>query len=268
MNQKISTGFAIAVIILIATFFGFIFWFVDKQTNEAADNIPLSNQRACTEEAKICPDGSAVGRTGANCEFAACPEEKNCAKEGESIGAVYPGVVPKKCCKGLTSIIPENIVGTQGICTKTTDETANWQTYVNSRVKYSFEYPTKGLTSNLNETIKYPSLSSGDSKQEDLVQFIANKISYSVETTVGVKNKTIELWIQDSNISHIDPDLAKYNKETIGGQTAYLKKDYAAAFILVDGNIYSIVAREGIAPTSDTNNPIFKHILSTFKFTK
>lgn len=28
---------------------------------------------ACTEEAKICADGSAVGRTGPNCEFAACP---------------------------------------------------------------------------------------------------------------------------------------------------------------------------------------------------
>lgn len=28
---------------------------------------------ACTEEAKICPDGSAVGRTGPNCEFAPCP---------------------------------------------------------------------------------------------------------------------------------------------------------------------------------------------------
>jgi len=29
--------------------------------------------RACTQEAKICPDGSAVGRTGPNCEFAECP---------------------------------------------------------------------------------------------------------------------------------------------------------------------------------------------------
>ncbi len=29
--------------------------------------------KACTEEAKICPDGSAVGRTGPNCEFAPCP---------------------------------------------------------------------------------------------------------------------------------------------------------------------------------------------------
>ncbi len=28
---------------------------------------------ACTQEAKLCPDGSYVGRTGTNCEFAACP---------------------------------------------------------------------------------------------------------------------------------------------------------------------------------------------------
>jgi hypothetical protein len=28
---------------------------------------------ACSMEAKLCPDGSAVGRTGPNCEFAPCP---------------------------------------------------------------------------------------------------------------------------------------------------------------------------------------------------
>ncbi|MEY2641239.1 MAG: hypothetical protein RL150_632 [Candidatus Parcubacteria bacterium] len=30
---------------------------------------------ACTMDAKICPDGSAVGRQGPNCEFAKCPGE-------------------------------------------------------------------------------------------------------------------------------------------------------------------------------------------------
>lgn len=29
--------------------------------------------RACTQEAKLCPDGSSVGRIGPNCEFAPCP---------------------------------------------------------------------------------------------------------------------------------------------------------------------------------------------------
>jgi hypothetical protein len=34
---------------------------------------------ACTEEAKVCPDGSAVGRSGPNCEFAPCPGEGSSA---------------------------------------------------------------------------------------------------------------------------------------------------------------------------------------------
>jgi hypothetical protein len=33
---------------------------------------------ACSMEAKVCPDGTAVGRTGPNCEFAACPPEASC----------------------------------------------------------------------------------------------------------------------------------------------------------------------------------------------
>ena len=35
-------------------------------------------RKACTEEAKICPDGSAVGRSGPKCEFAPCPAEALC----------------------------------------------------------------------------------------------------------------------------------------------------------------------------------------------
>lgn len=41
--------------------------------NEA--NIPPAGQKGCTLEAKICPDGSTVGRVGPNCEFAPCPIE-------------------------------------------------------------------------------------------------------------------------------------------------------------------------------------------------
>lgn len=33
---------------------------------------------ACTMDAMICPDGSAVGREGPNCEFAACPQLQSC----------------------------------------------------------------------------------------------------------------------------------------------------------------------------------------------
>ncbi len=34
--------------------------------------------KACTQEAKLCPDGSSVGRTGPNCEFALCPSVALC----------------------------------------------------------------------------------------------------------------------------------------------------------------------------------------------
>ena len=32
-----------------------------------------TGEKACTQEAKLCPDGSYVGRTGPNCEFSTCP---------------------------------------------------------------------------------------------------------------------------------------------------------------------------------------------------
>jgi len=35
------------------------------------------NPTACTMEAKICPDGSSVGRQGPNCEFAQCPNQNS-----------------------------------------------------------------------------------------------------------------------------------------------------------------------------------------------
>jgi hypothetical protein len=37
---------------------------------------PANNgiQKECTLEAKICSDGSAVGRVGPNCEFSVCPK--------------------------------------------------------------------------------------------------------------------------------------------------------------------------------------------------
>ena len=46
----------------------------------------------CTQEARICPDGSAVGRTGPDCEFAACPETGTIGENGSGIrGTVLLG---------------------------------------------------------------------------------------------------------------------------------------------------------------------------------
>lgn len=59
-----SLFFGIVLILLIG-FGGFFYRNVAEHTGA-----PVS--AVCTEEAKICPDGSTVGRTGSSCDFAPC----------------------------------------------------------------------------------------------------------------------------------------------------------------------------------------------------
>jgi hypothetical protein len=45
--------------------------YTEPKPIEPAPEIPIGV--ACTMDAKECPDGSYVGRTGPNCEFSPCP---------------------------------------------------------------------------------------------------------------------------------------------------------------------------------------------------
>ncbi len=62
--------------------------------NDDALEIPIefakiiTSPTMCTADAKLCPDGSAVGRIGPNCEFAQCPNTDN--------GGGGSGIVPFK----------------------------------------------------------------------------------------------------------------------------------------------------------------------------
>ena len=68
-----------AVVISIG---GSAYWYLSK---------PQPAQIACTQEAKLCPDGSYVGRTGPNCEFAACPTPTPVPSTTST-----PGILPYK----------------------------------------------------------------------------------------------------------------------------------------------------------------------------
>ncbi len=63
---------------------------------------PSPAGKACTTEAMRCPDGSYVGRTGPDCEFAACPSTPSGGVGTTSSGA---GNVPP---------IPANLSGIRG----------------------------------------------------------------------------------------------------------------------------------------------------------
>jgi len=54
-----------------------------------------SNPVACTMEAKTCPDGSSVGRTGPKCEFSPCPQLIKCtaeSRQGDVCAQIYDPV--------------------------------------------------------------------------------------------------------------------------------------------------------------------------------
>jgi hypothetical protein len=79
MNQR---GFAnliiIVAVIVVFSAIGFTYLVLNKGVKQ-----PVA--RACTMEAKQCPDGSYVGRTGPACEFTACPEATTQSTEVEVI---------------------------------------------------------------------------------------------------------------------------------------------------------------------------------------
>lgn len=76
-------GFSSIVLLLIVLAAVIGFWFYKTQVQMSPFlTFPsfLSHSPApvaCTMEAKLCPDGSSVGRSGPNCEFAACPTQSS-----------------------------------------------------------------------------------------------------------------------------------------------------------------------------------------------
>jgi len=65
--MKIKLIITICIFAVIAGLVGFGYFFGFKNPEKPV---------ACTQEAKLCPDGSYVGRVSPKCDFAPCPEVK------------------------------------------------------------------------------------------------------------------------------------------------------------------------------------------------
>ena len=89
--------------------------FIEPVSPPVQDGEPV----ACTMEAQICPDGSAVGRTGPNCEFAPCPGDTMAAevihcspesKQNEMCNQLYNpvcGLVEVQCITTPCDPVPQ-----------------------------------------------------------------------------------------------------------------------------------------------------------------
>ena len=75
-QKGVSTLIGLIIIIAVAVVaFGGVFGYQYLTTPKEINT--QENPTACTLEAKVCPDGSSVGHTGPNCEFAECPSAQD-----------------------------------------------------------------------------------------------------------------------------------------------------------------------------------------------
>lgn len=97
LEPRLKNQYFILAIFLVFLVAGTVFLY--QQQLSIKNRIRLGT--ACTQEAKICPDGSAVGRTGPNCEFAACSNDpygtwKKVSDRMSGISFWYPENLPTK----------------------------------------------------------------------------------------------------------------------------------------------------------------------------
>ncbi len=215
-----------------------------KNTNVVNVNV-TSNQNtntvACTMEAKQCPDGSYVGRSGPNCEFSDCP------------------------VTNTNSVANENVNKTTNENTNTViDITANWKTYSNQKYGLSFKYPedwtvTEKPVSYLN--IEYDGVQAYTSADSTVPQFAVTMFPMKFDQTDPFTNFTLSTNIVQSTATPSDiviagifgrffkgfPTLTPPNSAFIDHNTVTFKLDQGGetstwdniirTFSFIDGNV-------------------------------
>jgi hypothetical protein len=267
MNKRISTVFAITVIIIIAGIIAFLSVMeMDSigQTGNNSSQIKLT-RKACTQEAKLCPDGSYVSRTGPNCEFAACSSENNLVgndkDEHGCIGSAgYIWCEEKQKCLRTW----EEICGTLDL--------ANWKTYQNENYGFEFKYPAELVPAS--ETSQglpflYVRKNDGNSSFSNNLQFGTPYTFASKGTIEENLDWTLKEYncYKDGTISLINAKACCYDIRRPNAQTGIGDLGPEAKIVGKDKVIfiyYNISKNTEIAQAEK----VLKQILSTFKFTK
>ncbi|MEP7167657.1 MAG: hypothetical protein ABI758_06820 [Candidatus Woesebacteria bacterium] len=71
-NKSVKNILIVLICLFILSVTAALAYFIGK-VRPTQNRDEIGTVRPCTLEAKICPDGSSVGRQGPACEFAECP---------------------------------------------------------------------------------------------------------------------------------------------------------------------------------------------------
>lgn len=168
--KSLIVKIVVAVIALLLVGGSYAVW--QKNFGGAPVNEP--GPVACTLDAMICPDGSAVGRTGPNCEFAACPVDgdvdiwyKSTDVE-QGVSFEYPHTITTEFVKTVDWPPQIEIADEAFTCTEagTQSETINGNTYCVTKssegaagstyVTYAYAFPFGQKTATFTFTIRFP----------------------------------------------------------------------------------------------------------------
>jgi len=248
MNKKIASEIAIGIILLLAIMIGGIFYWQNKNSGQQPE------QRACTEEAKLCDDGSYVSRTGPNCEFTPCSETKSlqlanpastyCVENGgKSEIRTNPDGSQIGYCKLNNGSECEEWAYFRKECG---NEAADWQTYKNEKYGFEFKYPNYWSLEE-NEVFK------SNANYKLSVRYISkeqNSLSAPTFCMVNSQDARCQIVkIYENYYANIDWKLGNKNNSFIDIQSP-------------DGGRVEFQMNNFI----DTDKTIFLKILSTFKF--
>lgn len=174
--------------------------------NAIKENSP-AGPIACTLEARVCPDGSAVGRTGPSCEFEACPSD----------AVTY---TPPRGFIDTLPLLSSMVVGRVGFYTKEPNTISNSITV--------FVHKTSPERSFENVLLEEVILSPSDLRPESLDKFekvtvgdrevyqIINErfeatveITYAIElegyaVLVALRDISVENWMQDFTLAELE----------------------------------------------------------------
>ncbi|MDO8686902.1 MAG: hypothetical protein Q7K11_01705 [Candidatus Berkelbacteria bacterium] len=201
--------------------------------------------RACTDEAMVCPDGSAVGRTGPNCEFAACPSTNKSDTTREPSGSA---------------------------------ETANWKTYTNSKIGIEFKYPPIWQISDYVDNYGFVIIDKSIIEIPAGTEFMAKTMTIGInqclnattneklpcEKTVQERVTKISNLMVPSTVKNKPYIVSNKNGEQIEGKT---KPDFPGGDQYIKETILPLSNYLFVATLYDpTLESLYTQILSTFKF--